>query len=64
MLAKGAALDKMFLQMMITQHRGAIQMAESDLAQGQNAQAKNLARKIIDDQRGEISTMEGMLKSM
>lgn len=60
--ANGAAFDKMFLQMMINHHRGAIQMAQTEVAQGQNPEAKALARKIIADQRAEITTMESLVK--
>lgn len=59
----GAGFDKMFLEMMIMHHQGAIKMAESEVSQGQNPQAKTLAKKIIEDQLAEISTMQNLLKS-
>lgn len=62
--AQGAAFDRMFLQMMIEHHKGAIQMGQTEVGQGQNPQAKELAQKIISDQRQEISTMENLLKTV
>lgn len=50
--------DLMFLRMMIAHHKGAITMARSELANGQNADARQLAQRIIDDQQREISEME------
>jgi uncharacterized protein (DUF305 family) len=59
--ASGAAFDRMFLQMMIEHHTGAITMAETELAKGRNTQAKALAQRIIDAQRAEITTMRQLL---
>ncbi|MCD2191738.1 DUF305 domain-containing protein [Actinomycetospora soli] len=57
----GAAFDQTFLQMMIEHHSGAIQMAQTELAQGQNPQAKQLAQAIIEDQQSEILEMQVLL---
>lgn len=57
----GAAFDRSFLQMMIEHHTGAIQMAQTELAQGQNLQAKQLAQAIIGDQQSEILQMQVLL---
>ncbi|MEU4621985.1 DUF305 domain-containing protein [Actinoplanes sp. NPDC023801] len=59
--AKGAAFDKQFLTMMISHHEGAIEMAQREVAQGSNAEAKALAQKIITDQQAEIATMRTIL---
>jgi uncharacterized protein (DUF305 family) len=59
--AKGAEFDKMWLDMMIRHHQGAVDMAETELAKGGNADAKALARKIIDAQRAEITELRGLL---
>lgn len=61
--ARGAAFDKMFLQMMIEHHTGAIEMARAELTNGQNPEAKQLAQKIIDAQQAEITEMQQMLTS-
>ncbi|MCD2191111.1 DUF305 domain-containing protein [Actinomycetospora soli] len=57
----GAAFDRAFLDMMIQHHTGAIQMAQTELAQGQNPQAKQLAQAIIADQQSEILQMQTLL---
>ncbi len=59
--ATGAAFDKLFLTMMIGHHNGAIEMAEQEVAQGSNPDAKALAEKIISDQQAEIATMQKIL---
>ncbi len=48
--------------MMISHHEGAIDMAQQEVQQGTNADAKALAqKKIITDQQAEITTMKGIL---
>jgi uncharacterized protein (DUF305 family) len=61
--AKGAAFDKMWLEMMIKHHEGAVEMAKTELAKGSSADAKKLAQEIIDAQQKEITEMQGLLKS-
>ncbi|MDD7966154.1 DUF305 domain-containing protein [Actinomycetospora lemnae] len=57
----GAAFDRMFLQMMIEHHTGAVQMAQTEQAQGLNPQAKELAGTIVADQQREITEMQALL---
>lgn len=57
----GAAFDREFLTRMIAHHESAIEMSETELAEGQNPQAKELAQEIIDAQRAEIEEMRGLL---
>jgi uncharacterized protein (DUF305 family) len=57
----GPAFDRMFLQMMIEHHTGAVQMAQTEQAQGLNPQAKELAGAIISDQQREITEMQALL---
>lgn len=59
--ATGAEFDRQFLQMMIRHHQGAIEMAETELAKGRNAEAKQLAQEIIDAQQTEIRAMQALL---
>ncbi|MDQ4009451.1 MAG: DUF305 domain-containing protein [Actinomycetota bacterium] len=59
--ASGEAFDRMFLQMMITHHQGAVTMAETELRDGQNPEARQLAQRIIDDQQREIAEMRTLL---
>ena len=49
--------------MMIGHHTGAVQMAQTELAAGQNPEAKALAQTIIDAQQSEITEMQGLLNS-
>jgi uncharacterized protein (DUF305 family) len=58
---KGAEFDKVWLDMMIKHHQGAVDMAKTELAKGGNADAKALAQKIIDAQQAEITEMQGLL---
>ncbi|WP_158847902.1 DUF305 domain-containing protein [Saccharothrix deserti] len=62
--AKDAGFDKMFLEMMIEHHQGAIDMSNTELQQGSNADAKKLAQDIIDAQQKEITEMQDLLKTI
>ncbi len=57
----GAAFDREFLTMMTAHHNGAIEMARTQLAQGQYPPAKALARNIITSQTAEIAKMKTLL---
>ncbi|MFG3519856.1 DUF305 domain-containing protein [Nocardia nova] len=59
--ASGADFDRMWLQMMIAHHQGAVDMANTELADGTNADAKALAHNILTAQQAEIQQMRGML---
>ena len=59
--AKGAEFDKMWVDMMIKHHQGAIDMAKTELTKGSSTDAKALAQKIIDAQQAEITEMQGLL---
>lgn len=54
---KGAAFDRMWVEMMTRHHQGAIEMAKAELVKGQDPQAKALATAIIKAQTAEIATM-------
>lgn len=56
--------DKAFLELMIAHHEGAVEMAQAELDAGENAEALDLARQIIDDQEAEIAEMTAMLPSL
>ena len=53
-----------FLEQMIEHHRGAIDMAQDEVDDGQNSDAVSLAQKIIDTQTAEITTMEEILATL
>ncbi|QFU89683.1 DUF305 domain-containing protein [Amycolatopsis sp. YIM 10] len=60
--AKGAEFDRLWLELMIKHHQGAVEMARTELGTGANADAKALAQQIIDAQQAEISEMDNLLK--
>ena len=53
----GAAFDKMFVDMMIPHHEGAVTMAKDALAKSQRPEIRELAQSIIEAQQGEIEMM-------
>lgn len=56
-----ADADEAFIRGMLAHHRGAVEMAEVELAHGTNPQARDLAQRIIDAQGAEIAEMEAWL---
>jgi uncharacterized protein (DUF305 family) len=56
--ATGPAFDELFLTEMITHHTGALSMANTELSDGQNGDAKTLAKSIIAGQSKEITQMK------
>ena len=61
--ARGSEFQRMWLEMMIEHHDGAIEMAQTEQSDGENAEAIELAENIQSAQQEEISTMEGLLRS-
>ena len=61
MAASDPALDRMFLEMMIRHHEGAVTMADTELRAGENAESKKLAQHIKETQTAEIATMRQLL---
>ena len=59
--ASGDAFNRMFLQMMIVHHRGAVTMAQEELSEGKNPEARQLAQHIVDAQQREITEMQALL---
>lgn len=64
MKASGADFDRMFLEMMIRHHEGAIEMAKEEQTKGANAEAKRLAGSIATSQSAEIEEMRDLLDAM
>ena len=58
-----AEFEDAWLRAMIEHHQGAIEMANSEQADGENTDAIALAEKIAADQEAEIKKMEQMLDS-
>jgi uncharacterized protein (DUF305 family) len=62
--AKGTAFDRMFAQMMIAHHNGAIAMARDEQAKGANPQAKALAVTIEKTQTAEVAKLQQILNRL
>ena len=62
--ATSSAFDAMFLQMMIKHHGSAIEMAETEIEQGEHGSAITLAKKIKADQTTEIAEMEKLVAAL
>lgn len=60
-LASGPTFDKKWMNMMIEHHQGAIAMANTELAEGVNPDARALAQAIVGAQQTEIDQMRTML---
>ena len=59
--AEGRGAQTLFLQGMIRHHEGAVGMAQTELDQGENADAKELAQSIVTSQQAEIDAMKQLL---
>lgn len=53
--------DEAFMKAMVPHHEGAIAMAEVELAKGENAEIKKLAKAVIAAQRKEVAAMNQQL---
>jgi len=56
--AHGVDFDKLFVELMIAHHEGAVAMAEEHRAGGRNADAAAIADAVIDTQTAEIATLQ------
>ncbi|WP_328478466.1 DUF305 domain-containing protein [Streptomyces sp. NBC_00377] len=59
--ASGTEFDKMFLEMMVEHHTGAVEMAKTEKADGKYGPATKLADDVISAQTAEIEEMNKML---
>jgi uncharacterized protein (DUF305 family) len=62
--ANGADASTLFLTQMIAHHEGAIDLAQTEIEEGQYPAAVALARSIVSTQQQEIDTMKRILSSM
>jgi uncharacterized protein (DUF305 family) len=60
---KGDEFQTMWLEMMVRHHEGAIEMAATEEADGEFADAKAMAKSIQASQQEEIDLMQGLLDS-
>ncbi|MDO0911220.1 DUF305 domain-containing protein [Streptomyces sp. DT2A-34] len=58
---KGTEFDKMFAEMMIEHHNGAITMAKDEQKNGKNADAKKMAGDIVKGQSAEVKQLQSIL---
>ena len=59
--AAGGEASRLFLEQMIVHHKGAIEMAQDEVHNGQNADVTEMAQSIIDAQTAEIAQMQELL---
>ena len=59
--ARGAAAERLFLQLMIAHHRGGVEMADAAVADASTDEVRTLASAMASAQTSEISLMESML---
>lgn len=64
MMSSSGDADADFLRMMIPHHQSAIDMAQVELANGDDEETRALAEKIIEAQKAEIEEIKGMLERM
>lgn len=57
----GAAFDRLWLRLMVEHHRGAVEMARAEQADGRYDAAVDLAEEVERTQRAEIDEMEQLL---
>ena len=57
----GTEFDRQWLTMMIEHHEGAIDMANTELADGENPEARQMATDIVTAQQKEITDMQASL---
>jgi uncharacterized protein (DUF305 family) len=62
--AQGVEASKLFLQQMIAHHEGAVEMAQTEIKDGQYPPAIDMARSIVSSQQQEIDKMKGILASL
>lgn len=58
--ASGPAFEKLFLDLMIAHHQGALTMAETQLGKGVEIKAQEMAQEVITGQSAEIERMKTM----
>ncbi|WP_026533105.1 DUF305 domain-containing protein [Arthrobacter sp. H41] len=62
--AEGDEASRMFLESMTAHHEGAVSMAQDEIDNGQNPEARELAETIVETQQAEIQEMETLLANL
>jgi uncharacterized protein (DUF305 family) len=60
----GEAFDRLWLQLMIDHHEGALQMAAERETKGTNVRVGELAADVVVTQTDEIATLERLLAEL
>lgn len=59
---QGSEFDTLWLETMIAHHRGAVEMAEAEIANGENVDAIAMAQTMATTQEAEVEQMQQMLE--
>jgi uncharacterized protein (DUF305 family) len=59
--AEGGAAERLFLDLMIAHHEGALEMAESAVREGTNAYVRSSGKHVLVEQQREIAAMTALL---
>ncbi len=59
---QGSEFDTLWLETMIAHHRGAVDMAEAEIAGGENVDAIAMAQTMANTQKAEMQQMQQMLE--
>ena len=62
--ASGADASRMFLEGMVKHHEGAVEMAQTEISDGENPDAIKLAEAIVTSQQQEITVMKDLLTQL
>lgn len=62
--SSGNAFDRLWVELMIQHHEGAVRMAKTELAEGKDPAARALAQSIVTSQEAEIREMNALLPSL
>lgn len=60
----GKSFDRMFCDMMVRHHRGALEMAGAARTRGKNPAVRALAREVARTQQAEVDQMRGILAKL
>jgi uncharacterized protein (DUF305 family) len=58
--ASGADFDRLFLEMMVPHHQGAVAMGRDAVAKAESESIRQKAQEIAEKQEGEIAALQGM----
>ena len=61
--AEGAEASRLFLEQMTEHHKGAVGMAQQEVDGGENPDAVEMAKNIVESQTAQIDQMDALLSS-